>query len=350
MQFLCQPTPQQLRRLTYMLVFLTLDLILFGAFTRLTDSGLGCPDWPGCYASATPLGAAHHIEAAQTLAPTGPVTHTKAWIEMTHRYFAGTLGLLILLRLLWSVRLKRPHTLPLITFLWVCVQGIFGALTVTMKLFPAIVTLHLAGGIVLLALLVIQAQQEAQAQAASAPPKSINNAPKKPAGTVTRQSLFIGLSAALLAVGLQVLLGGWVSSNYAVLACNEFPTCLNGAWWPTSLPAWQAGFEVWRDVGTVPLSALTAIHLTHRAFALVVLVLVGVVIYQLRRYSSPVAGTLQRGARWLMGLMTLQIATGISNVVFDWPLVAAVLHTGGAAALVAVLTYLLAIHSKTSDL
>ncbi len=144
----------RLQALTLVTLFLTFDLVLFGAFTRLTDSGLGCPDWPGCYGSASPVGAKAEILAAQTAMPSGPVTHSKAWIEMVHRYLATGVGVLIIVLTVssWLARKARgaPFTpnpwWPTVTLVWVCIQGAFGALTVTMKLFPAIVTLHLLGG------------------------------------------------------------------------------------------------------------------------------------------------------------------------------------------------------------
>ena len=161
---------RRLQALTVLTLFLTFDLVLFGAFTRLTDSGLGCPDWPGCYGSASPVGARAEISAAQESMPTGPVTHGKAWIEMIHRYLATGVGVLIIVITVSSwVQQRRARRdggqqapplspwWPTVTLLWVCLQGAFGALTVTMKLFPAIVTLHLIGGLVLLALLCVQA-------------------------------------------------------------------------------------------------------------------------------------------------------------------------------------------------
>ena len=146
-------------------LFLTFDLVLFGAFTRLTDSGLGCPDWPGCYGNASPLGARHEIAEAQSALPGGPVTHGKAWIEMVHRYMATSVGALITLMVSACLagtedqrRIHAPNPWwASFTLVWVCIQGAFGALTVTMKLFPAIVTLHLLGGYTLLALLMAQA-------------------------------------------------------------------------------------------------------------------------------------------------------------------------------------------------
>ena len=176
---------RRLAALTTLTLFLTFDLIVFGSFTRLTDSGLGCPDWPGCYGKASPVGAHSEISAAQQAMPTGPVTHGKAWIEMIHRYLATGVGVLIIVLTVgaWHQRARhrreapqgRLHSEPLnpwwptVTLVWVCLQGAFGALTVTMKLFPAIVTLHLVGGLVLLALLCVQVVRHARA-ATGAPP------------------------------------------------------------------------------------------------------------------------------------------------------------------------------------
>ena len=158
---------RRMHALTLLTLVLTFDLVLFGAFTRLTDSGLGCPDWPGCYGSATPLGAKVQIAQAQAAMPTGPVTTSKAWIEMTHRYFATGVGALILVLAVASwLNRKKSDGLDRVSpwwatasLVWVCVQGAFGALTVTMKLFPAIVTLHLLGALLLLVLLTVQVVQ-----------------------------------------------------------------------------------------------------------------------------------------------------------------------------------------------
>src|SRR6478735_4613228 len=163
---------RRLHALTVLTLFLTFDLTLFGAFTRLTDSGLGCPDWPGCYGNASPVGAVHEIGAEQARLPSGPVTHSKAWVEMVHRYLATGVGVLIA-TLTLATWLQRKRGVPVqprwpaFTLVWICVQGAFGALTVTMKLFPAIVTLHLLGGLVLLALLAMQAVAYRQAQRGS---------------------------------------------------------------------------------------------------------------------------------------------------------------------------------------
>ena len=327
---------RRLRALTLLTLFLTFDLVLFGAFTRLTDSGLGCPDWPGCYGKASPLGAHADIAEAQSAMPTGPVTHGKAWIEMIHRYLATGVGVLILTLAIASwVQWRRGGTnlgvnpwWPTFTLLWVCAQGAFGALTVTMKLFPAIVTLHLLGGLGLLALLCVQAVRQRQAEAGAAGAETLAPA------------LHRGLWVTAALVVFQVALGGWVSTNYAVLACSEFPRC-QGAWWPQM--NFSQGFELWRPLGhtgggaPIDFAALTAIHYTHRLVAYAVLAALALLAWQLLR-----AGRLVAQARWLAALAFWQLVSGLSNVVLGWPLVAALAHTGGAAALVVVLAWALA--------
>ena len=329
----------RLQALTVLTLFLTFDLVLFGAFTRLTDSGLGCPDWPGCYGSASPVGARADIAAAQEAMPTGPVTHGKAWVEMIHRYLATGVGVLIIVLtvatwLQWR-RARADSTVsppvmspwwPTFTLVWVCLQGAFGALTVTMKLFPAIVTLHLMGGVVLLALLCVQAVRHTQAVRGVQP-------------AVLAAPLRLGVLVTGALVALQVVLGGWVSTNYAVLACTTFPTC-QGSWWPVM--DFAQGFQLWRPLGLlqdgshISFAGLTAIHYAHRLLAYGVLLALAWLAWRLHRATA-----LRLQARWLAGLALLQLATGLSNVVLGWPLLAAVLHTGGAAALVVVLTWAL---------
>jgi cytochrome c oxidase assembly protein subunit 15 len=321
------PVAQRLRVLTLVTLFLTFDLVIFGAFTRLTDSGLGCPDWPGCYGSASPVGAQMHIEAAQTAMPTGPVTHSKAWIEMIHRYLATGVGVLILTLTVTSwlerKRISVSPWWPTVTLIWVCLQGAFGALTVTMKLFPAIVTLHLLGGLVLLALLRAQAVRYAQAHRA--------------VGVTTLSAgLRLAVIAAFALLWVQIALGGWVSTNYAVLACTDFPACQNSLW-PSM--DFSQGFTLWRELGAghdganISFEALTAIHYVHRLMAYLVFAVFLALAFYLHRIPA-----FRMPARWLAGLILLQAVTGISNAVLGWPLLAAVMHTGGAAALVIVLS------------
>ncbi|HJV96148.1 MAG TPA: COX15/CtaA family protein [Albitalea sp.] len=323
-------TTSRLRALTVLTLFLTFDLVLFGAFTRLTDSGLGCPDWPGCYGNASPLGAHADIHAAQTAMPTGPVTHGKAWIEMVHRYLATGVGVLITVLAIASwveARKQRALISPwwaTATFVGVCLQGAFGALTVTMKLYPAIVTAHLLGGLGMLVLL--SAQSEAYTRVPLALPRALRAAT-------------IGVFAISVA---QIALGAWVSTNYAVLACSDFPQC-QGSWWPTM--DFRNGFTVLRALGVdehgemLPFEALTAIHWTHRLGALLVFAAIAGLAWSL--FSD--RGAAQR--RWAAALLAVaawQLASGLSNVVLGWPLLAAIAHTGGAAALVVLLTTLLA--------
>jgi cytochrome c oxidase assembly protein subunit 15 len=315
----------RLAALTAITLFLTFDLIVFGSFTRLTDSGLGCPDWPGCYGSASPLGARDEIHAAQSAMPTGPVTWSKAWIEMIHRYLAMTVGALILVMAVyaWVERKHLPHSpwWATATLAWVIVQGLFGKYTVTLKLYPAIVTLHLLGGLALLALLAVQHQRHRGARIDLAP-------------GLRRLGL-----VALVVLGVQIALGGWVSTNYAVLACSGFPSC-NGQWWPEV--DFARGFQLLRPLGhaadgsLLPFEALVGIHLVHRLFALAVVAVLGWLAWRLWRSGQ------RRTGAGLAALLALQVVSGLSNVVLDWPLLAALLHSGGAAGLVLLLTLLLA--------
>jgi cytochrome c oxidase assembly protein subunit 15 len=310
--------------LTVLTLFLTFDLVVFGAFTRLTDSGLGCPDWPGCYGEASPLAAHAEIASAEAQQPTGPVTRQKAWIEMIHRYLAMTVGVLILVQAALSVRARSelPFSLawPLATVAWVILQGLFGKYTVTLKLYPAIVTLHLFGGMALLALLAVQAERY-RGQAL-------------PLGPTVRALP----PAALALLVVQVLLGAWVSTNYAVLACRGFPQC-NGQWWPAEMDVHQ-GFTLLRHLGRtgeggfLPADALVAIHWVHRLFALVVVGALLTLAVALWRHRAPMA---RRVSLALLALLATQVGTGAANVVLHWPLLAALMHTAGAAALVLLL-------------
>jgi len=319
------------RKLVWVTLFLTFDLIMFGAFTRLTDSGLGCPDWPGCYGYANPLQAHEDINAAETAMPTGPVTVVKAWIEMIHRYLAMGIGVLIVAlmviawrRWLQSERreIKFSPLFPTLLFGFVCVQGAFGAWTVTMKLQPVIVTIHLLLGMTLLALLSWFGSRLSDHPAV----------PRSAAEICTPATL------ALLLLIIQIALGGWVSTNYAALACTDFPLC-HGELFPQM--DFANGFSLWRDLGKtahgdyLPFTALTAIHWTHRAFAFVVFVLVAWVAFRAFKIDA-----LRKTARWLLIMIALQFAIGISTVFLKLPLALAVAHNGGAALLLILLVML----------
>jgi cytochrome c oxidase assembly protein subunit 15 len=256
--------------------------------------------------------------------PTGPVTASKAWIEMFHRYLAMAIGVLIaamtVLAWRWRSRLGISPWWASLTLAWVVVQGLFGRWTVTLKLYPAVVTAHLLGGVLLLALLVAQFERQHQ-RSGSALPRAI--------------------AAVWVLLLVQLLLGGWVSSNYAVLACQGFPTC-NGQWWPAM--NFSAGFELLRPLGRsangdlLPFDALVAIQFAHRAFAVMVLAAAAALAWRLGRDPTPAR---RRSGILLAVLLILQVVSGVSNVVLGWPLVAALAHSGGAAALIALITVLL---------
>jgi len=319
------------RKLAWITAFLTFDLIVFGAFTRLTDSGLGCPDWPGCYGMANPFLAHAQVSAAQAAMPTGPVTVAKAWIEMVHRYLAMGIGVLLLSLMVQAWRNWRKSRLPvhapgLPTFLvlFVGLQGAFGAWTVTMKLQPVIVTIHLLLGMGLLALVTwLGCRQDLYQQGR----KIVRlRAPRWP----------YLLAAAVLA--LQIALGGWVSTNYATLACSDFPLC-NGSVVPDM--DFEHGFTLWRELGKtaaghyIPMSALTAIHWVHRNFAVVLVLVLGYAAWRARTVPR-----LRPLARKLAIVLALQACTGIATVFFSFPLAIAVLHNAGAALLVLLVTML----------
>jgi cytochrome c oxidase assembly protein subunit 15 len=325
-----RPSYNFFQKLNWVLVFMTFDLIVFGAFTRLTDSGLGCPDWPGCYGTSNPFRALSDIQQAESAMPTGPVTVMKAWIEMIHRYLAMTVGALILIQVGIALsKLKALGKAPFIAslglLLMVCIQGAFGAWTVTLKLQPIIVTIHLMLALILLACLTAYAQETWEQTSASIRTLRIRPLPA---------SLLL---ISFLILLMQVFLGAWVSTNYAVLACPDFPTCLGSAWPETN---WSEGFSLWRQLGLnaqgefISPVALQTIHWAHRLFAVLVLLCLsglGLKAYQL---STPATPMLKRLAILLLSLLLLQVLTGISNVVFQWPLIAALMHTAGSAALV----------------
>ena len=322
------------RLLLVLATLVTLCVISLGAYVRLSDAGLGCPDWPGCYGHliGVPDTPREQFAAMQAF-PNSPVEMHKAWKEMTHRYLAGSLGLLILALagLAWKHRKHLQQSPWAATALVVIVslQALLGMWTVTLQLKPVIVSAHLLGGMSTLALLVwmlLSRKPEMNDEAAVAPSPFM---------------LRFLAALSLLAVILQIALGGWVSSNYAALACNDFPTCL-GAWRPEM--DFDTAFSLHRELGRtaagdfLPGTALIAIHWSHRVGALIVALLAGSLAFILLRQS------VWRGWGLLLGMTLLaQIALGIANVVMYLPLSIAVAHNTGAAIL---LTVTLAINLK----
>jgi cytochrome c oxidase assembly protein subunit 15 len=280
-------------------------VVVVGAYVRLSDAGLGCPDWPLCYGAPVP----REIADEDALA--------KAWKEMGHRYLAGALGVMILALCVWSLKTRRSPALASALLALVLFQAALGAWTVTMLLKPAIVTAHLLGGMAILALLTWLVL-------ASFSPPLAQAQLRLPAG--------IGLG--LLAI--QIALGGWVSSNYAALACPDFPLCLGEV-----VPPMDFGnaFQVLRELGRtaqgelLSREALTAIHWSHRVFALLVLAAVGWAAYRTLRLSKGLAAL-------VAGLLALQFALGIANVVVSRPLALAAAHNALAALLVIALVVL----------
>lgn len=316
------------RKLILAATLLAFGVVVLGAFVRLSDAGLGCPDWPGCYGKLSPAHAHQEIAQAHAERPQGPVSSVKAWKEMVHRYFASTLGLLIVITgaMAWIKReqLKQSPGLPLFLIGFVILQGLFGMWTVTLKLTPIIVTLHLLGGMITLSLLTWQLQRQRR------------DIPAVRGVDAERMKPFAAFALGM--VFLQIALGGWVSSNYAALACPDFPTC-NGALVPTM--DLHHAFQLVRDLGMtaqgalLPLEALTAIHWVHRVGALVTLLVVGLLVFKMLRIPA-----LARAGILIALILTAQISLGIANVLLSLPLPVAVAHNAGAALLLLSLVML----------
>jgi cytochrome c oxidase assembly protein subunit 15 len=283
---------------------LALIVVVVGAYVRLSDAGLGCPDWPFCYGKPVPADIAHSDALA------------KAWKEMGHRYLASTLGVLILALCFLAWRQQRARGLTTALVLVVVFQGALGMWTVTLLLKPAIVTAHLIGGLTTLSLLLWLALGESS----FAPDARVRQL--QPVAAFT-----------LAVVAIQVVLGGWVSANYAALACPDLPLC-RGSLVPSM--DFANAFHVLRELGQTPdgalLSneALTAIHWTHRMFALVALAMV----FGLAARSWPV---LPRLSLALALIVLTQFVLGVSNVFFSLPLPLAAAHNAGAALLIVTL-------------
>ena len=301
-------------------VGLALLVVVLGAYTRLADAGLGCPDWPGCYGNLGAPQTPAELQAAEALYPDAPVDVGKAWIEMVHRYFATALGALILGLAVLAVRAKgtAPRALPFALLASVLVQGAFGAWTVTLKLWPQVVTAHLLGGFATLALLWLLALRLGAVPVRGAPAQFGR------LGTL-----------ALVVVAVQVALGGWVTSNYAALACPDFPTC-HGEWVPSM--DFRQGFDLFQAVGPNYLGGMLdsdariAIQFAHRLGALAVLAVVGVLGWRLATVRNHLAP-------WVLGLLAAQIALGVLNVLLALPLWVATAHNaGGALLLLALVT------------
>ena len=319
-------------RLALLATLLALLVVLLGAYTRLTHAGLGCPDWPGCYGFLSVPQSEAQLAHAELHFPDTPVEADKGWSEMVHRYFAGALGLMIAVLAVRAWRQRhvpdQPLKLPLFILLVVFAQAAFGMWTVTLKLWPQVVTGHLLGGFATLSLLFLLTLRLSGVLPALAVPRRLQR--------WATAGLVLGI--------LQIALGGWVSSNYAAVACIDVPTC-HGEWWPAA--DFANGFHLTQHIGPNYLGgqldsdARTAIHLTHRMGAVALtLVLLGLA-WQLRKVG------MTRLAGLLLAALAVQISLGVSNVVFHLPLTVAVAHNAGGAALLLTLV-LVNYHARTA--
>lgn len=314
------------RKLIALTTVMTFVLIILGAFVRLSDAGLGCPDWPGCYGNLTPHHSASDIRAAESIQPGGPVSMAKAWKEMAHRYLAMVVGALIaaIMFAAWRNRRawKQSPILASLTGCAVIFQAALGAWTVTMLLKPAIVTAHLLGGVTILSLLAWLHWRQAAAQ---------QDRPAWASGIIASQRLRNFALLALAVLFGQIALGGWVSTNYAALACADFPLC-GGEIAPVM--DFTNAFHVFRPLGMGPdgelltLDALRAIHWMHRLGAVVTVLVVASFAFALLKLESST-----KAAKMLLAMLTLQVLLGISNVWFSLPLGVAVAHNGVAGLL-----------------
>ena len=293
--------PRELRVLAGFGVALALVVVVLGAYTRLVDAGLGCPDWPGCYGFLGVPESPEEIVVAEERFPDSPVEPDKAWPEMVHRYFATGLGLLSLVLVALAWRRKARLTIPLTLAVLVIVQGAFGAWTVTLKLWPQVVTAHLL---------------------------RLGMAGRVTVPAALARPAVLGIAL----VVLQVTLGGWTSSNYAALACPDFPTC-HGSLVPEM--DFATGFNVLQEIGpnylggALSSEARVAIQMTHRLGAFAVLFVVGWLAWRLGGRLGWIVG----------GVLAVQFGLGIANVLLELPLTVATAHNaGGALLLLALVT------------
>ena len=317
-------------------VLLCFVVVVLGAYVRLTAAGLGCPDWPGCYGHLTPSFEADQSAAAQVASSQRPPDVGKAWREMIHRYAVSALVSIILVISATALATRRHHlvSIPLALALLAVVlfQALLGMLTVTWRLNPLIVTSHLLFGLTTLSLLWwlwLTLPRDSWAN------RTQRSAPRWTGRTDDAASLAHGLAVAgLIALGLQIALGGWTSSNYAAISCPDFPTCQN-AWWPQT--DYRDAFVLWRGLGVsyeggvLTNTARVAIHLTHRIGALVTTL--ALCLAALAVLAQPALAKSRVAASAVLAALALQLSIGISMVLKGFPLLLATAHTAGAALL-----------------
>lgn len=308
-------------------LLLTVCVIMLGTYTRLADAGLGCPDWPGCYGHMTVPSSTQQLMRADQLFPGLTVDAPKAWLEMIHRYFAGTLGIVVFLITALSLREKSiPKTLPVMISVLVVFQALLGMWTVTLKLMPLVVMGHLLGGFTLLCALSFLHWLLTQ---------SIHRDSPVAASSSLR---FLALGTLLIVVG-QIAIGGWTSSNYAALMCTDLPIC-EGNWvqhldFRTAFTPVHFGHDSY-EFGVLEYGARMTIHVTHRIGALLTMLMVLTLAYHCFRHPS---GQLRTAAIRLSLVLAMQILLGVSNVMFSLPLLNAVAHNLGAAVLLVMVLH-----------
>lgn len=319
-------------RLALIASLLAIVVVGLGAFTRLAHAGLGCPDWPGCYGHIWAPEVGHEMDQANAAHPDMPVQLDKTWPEMVHRYFAGSLMILTIAILILAIKNRhkpaQPLKLPIFILGFIMLQAAFGMWTVTLKLWPQVVTAHLLGGFTMLSLLWLLTLR-------------LNNQTwqlnDRDVGRVAalRPWTVLGLIIAVM----QIMLGGWTTSNYAALACSDFPTCQTH-WLPPM--DFAAGFDVFQHIGPNYLggimdnSARVAIHVMHRTGALITAIYTLMLAWRLFWLGF---SETKRMALVLVAILSVQLTLGVSNVVFGLPLAVAVAHNlTGALLLLAFIT------------
>lgn len=317
---------------------LTACVIVLGAFTRLVDAGLGCPDWPTCYGHLWVPNSAEEIQAANEAFADTPVETDKTWPEQIHRIFASSLGLLIfwLTFVCWKKKnegLDMPTGQAAFMSVFVVIQGLFGMWTVTLKLWPQVVTLHLLGGFTTLSLMWLMCLRLSTSVQYGLLPKY----------------LWYASMVVLVIVAAQIALGGWTSSNYAALACTELPTC-HSSWWPEM--DFKKGFNLAQEIGpnylygVLDSDARTAIHMAHRMGAIVTTLAVILLAWHMMPHA-----TLNTLASVMLMVLAAQVALGISNIFYSLPLPVAVAHNaGGAILLLTIITAMYRIYRGTKHL
>jgi cytochrome c oxidase assembly protein subunit 15 len=334
------------RRIALVAMLLALCVIVMGAWVRLSDAGLGCPDWPGCYGHLTAGSAAENADTVNAAYPHRPIEYHKAVKEMVHRYFASTLGFLILVLAAWAIANRhdpdQPVALPLVLVGLVILQGLLGMWTVTLLLKPLIVVLHLLGGLSTCALLAWLAMRTKRRDVPAMPAR-----PQPPSARVI--SLRTLAIVGLVVLSFQIALGGWTSSNYAALACPDFPTCQN-SFWP-EMDADEA-FVLWRGLGidyeggVLDHPARVAIHFTHRLGAILAALVLAALSIRAGRYGETQA---IRIAGALIGIVLIvQLVLGPVMVMRALPLPLATAHNGVAALLLLAVVRLVRLETLNS--